>query len=91
MKLLLISNSTNVGEAYLDYPKGEIKKFLGEKSVNALFVPYAGIMSSYDDYEKKVNNRFSEIGHQVTGIHRFDDPVQAVEDAEAIIVGGGHT
>ena len=91
MKLLLISNSTNAGEAYLDYPKGQIKSFLGEKSVNALFVPYAGIMFSYDDYEKKVKGRFSEIGHDVTGIHRFDDPVKAVEKADAIVVGGGNT
>ena len=91
MRLLLISNSTNVGEAYLDYPKGDIKRFLGEKTVNSLFVPYAGIMFSYDDYEKKVEGRFSEIGHHVTGIHRFDDPVKAVDDAEAIVIGGGNT
>ena len=91
MKLLLISNSTNVGEAYLDYPKLQIRSFLGEQPVNALFVPYAGIMLSYDDYEKKVEARFSEIGHHVTGIHRFDDPVKAVEDARAIVVGGGNT
>ncbi len=91
MKLLLISNSTNAGEAYLDYPKGQIKEFLGKKSVNALFVPYAGIMFSYDDYVKKVEARFSEVGHHITGIHNFADPVKAVEEAEAIVVGGGNT
>ena len=91
MKLLLISNSTNAGEAYLDYPKAQIQAFLGAKSVNALFVPYAGIMFSYDDYVVKVEERFSEIGHHVTGIHRFADPVKAVENAEAIVVGGGNT
>ncbi len=91
MKLLLISNSTNPGEAYLDYPKEQIKKFLGEKSVNALFIPYAGVTFSYDDYEKKVENRFSELGHHITGIHRFSDPVKAVEEAEAIVIGGGNT
>ena len=88
MKLLVISNSTNAGEAYLDYPKVQIRDFLGAKPVNALFIPYAGIMFSYDDYEKKVENRFSEIGHHVTGIHRFDDPVKAVEEAEAICPTG---
>ena len=91
MKLLLISNSTNAGEAYLDYPKFQIRDFLGKKPVNALFIPYAGIMFSYDAYEKKVEERFSEIGHHVTGIHRFDDPVKAVEEAEAIVIGGGNT
>ena len=91
MRLLLISNSTNPGEPYLDYPKYEIKKFLGEEPINALFIPYAGITFSHDEYEDKVNNRFSEINHKVTSIHHFDNPIKAIEDAEAIIVGGGNT
>ena len=91
MRLLLISNSTNVGETYLNHPKEQIQAFLGKKSVNALFVPFAGVTFSYDDYEKKVEERFSEMGHHVTGIHRFADPVNAVEEAEAIVVGGGNT
>ncbi|MDR2853856.1 MAG: dipeptidase PepE, partial [Prevotellaceae bacterium] len=91
MKLLLISNSTNAGEAYLDYPKYEIQEFLGEKSVEALFIPYAAVTFSYDEYEAKVNHRFAEIGHHVTSIHRFADPVKAVKEAKAIVVGGGNT
>lgn len=91
MRLLLISNSTNPGEAYLDYPKHNIKQFLGDKPIKALFIPYAAITFSYDEYEAKVNNRFGEIGHSVVGIHHFDDPKQAVKDADAIIVGGGNT
>lgn len=91
MRLLLISNSTNPGEGYLDYPKYEIKKFLGDKSVNAIFIPYAGITFSYDEYEDKVNNRLDEIGHKVTSIHRFENKIEAIENAEAIIVGGGNT
>ena len=33
MRLLLISNSTNPGEPYLDYPKNNIKEFLGNNPV----------------------------------------------------------
>ncbi|WP_423129752.1 dipeptidase PepE [Gaoshiqia sp. Z1-71] len=91
MKLLLISNSTMPGEAYLDYPKQEIKKFLGEKPVKALFIPYAAVTFTYDEYERKVNERFAEIGHSVVSIHHVEQPEQAVEDAEAIVVGGGNT
>ena len=91
MRLLLISNSTNAGESYLDYPKNNIKEFLGYKPVTALFIPYAAVTFSYDDYEKKVNDRFSEIGHKVISIHRFDNVIEAVEKAEAIVVGGGNT
>jgi dipeptidase E len=38
MRLLLISNSTNPGESYLEYPKEYIKEFLGEKPLNAIFI-----------------------------------------------------
>lgn len=91
MRLLLISNSTNPGEPYLNYPKENIKQFLGEKAIKALFIPYAAVTFSYDEYEEKVNNRFKDIGHSVIGIHHFDDPKKAVEEAEVIIVGGGNT
>lgn len=90
MRLLLISNSTNAGEPYLDYPKYEIKKFLGDiKSV--LFIPYAGVTSSYDEYEAKVANRLAEVGVEVKSIHHFSNPVEAAENAQAIVVGGGNT
>lgn len=91
MRLLLISNSTNPGEGYLDYPKNQIKEFLGEKANNAIFIPYAAVTFSFDEYEEKVNNRFAEIGHHVTGLHRFINPVEAIENADAIVVGGGNT
>ncbi len=91
MRLLLISNSTNPGEPYLQYPKYEIQKFLGRDTVEALFIPYAAVTFSYDEYESRVNNRFAEIDHRVKSIHHFDDPLKAVSSAKAIIVGGGNT
>jgi dipeptidase E len=91
MRLLLISNSTNPGEPYLDYPKSNIRECLGEKPVKALFIPYAAVTFSYDEYEARVAERFHEIGHDVVSIHRFSDPVTAVLEAEAIVVGGGNT
>lgn len=91
MKLLLISNSTMPGEPYLDYPKHEIKKFLGEKPVKAVFIPYATVTFSYDTYCEKVEERFNEIGHHIVGIHTLKNPVKAIWDAEAIVVGGGNT
>ena len=91
MRLLLISTSTNPGEGYLEYPKQHIKDFLGEKATNAIFIPYAAVTFSFEEYEKKVNERFAEIGHHVTSIHRFINPVDAIENADAIVVGGGNT
>jgi len=91
MRLLLISNSTNAGEAYLDYPKHNIREFLGEKRLSCLFIPYAGVTISFDDYEARVRERFAEIGHDVNSIHHASDPVAAVNNADVIVVGGGNT
>jgi dipeptidase E len=91
MRLLLISNSTNAGEAYLDYPKNNIKEFLGRKPVSCLFIPYAGVTISFDEYEARVKERFEEIGHNIASIHHEKDPVAAVKAASAIVVGGGNT
>ncbi len=91
MRLLLISNSTNPGEAYLDYPKYNIRDFLGEKPLDCLFLPYAGVTVSFDDYETRVKERFAGVGHRIHSIHHTSDPFRAVEEAEAIVVGGGNT
>ncbi|RLD55908.1 MAG: dipeptidase PepE [Bacteroidetes bacterium] len=91
MRLLLISNSTNAGEAYLDYPKYNIRDFLGSLSLDCLFIPYAGVTISFDDYEARVKERFAEVGHRITSVHHASDPIAAVQSAEAIVVGGGNT
>lgn len=91
MRLLLISNSTNPGEQYLDYPKQNIREFLGDKHIKALFIPFAAVTFSYDDYELKVRDRFREVGHDIISIHHYPDPVNAVQKASAIVVGGGNT
>jgi dipeptidase E len=91
MRLLLISNSTNAGEKYLEYPKINIKDFLGGEYTEVLFIPYAGVTFSFDDYEQKVQERFSEIGIQVKSIHKFSNAIEAVEKAQVIVVGGGNT
>lgn len=90
--LLLISNSTNAGEAYLQYPKDNIDQFLKRYGVKkVLFVPYAGVTVCWNDYTEKVRNRFAEIGVQVEGIHHCVSARQAVEQASAIVVGGGNS
>jgi dipeptidase E len=91
MRLLLISNSTNAGEQYLEHPKARIKEFLGDKQIKALFIPYAAVTFSYNDYELKVRDKFREIGHDIISIHHYTNPVNAVKNASVIVVGGGNT
>jgi len=90
MRLLLISNSTNPGEAYLEYPKEQIKTFLKDTR-KVLFIPYAAVSFTFDEYERKVQQRFSEMGVEVESIHHSKFPKKSVQDAEAIVVGGGNT
>jgi dipeptidase E len=98
-RLLLISNSTNAGEPYLGWPRPFITAFMEGTGVkDILFVPYAGVNlatesveKSYDIYEQRVKTVFAELGYGIYSIHREKDPVKAVEQAEAIAVGGGNT
>jgi len=91
MNLLLISNSTNAGDRYLQHPKEQIGRFLKPFAGEVLFIPYAAVTFSYDDYEKKVQERFGELGIRVDSIHHYGSPLQAVEAARAIVIGGGNT
>ncbi|MGE5382420.1 MAG: dipeptidase PepE [Omnitrophica WOR_2 bacterium] len=92
MNLLLISNSTNPGEEYLGWPREEIKDYLSKRKIKrVLFIPFAGVTFSYDEYENKVNSVFKSLGFEVYSIHKENDPIKAVKEAEAIAVGGGNT
>lgn len=90
-KLLLLSNSTNPGELYFEYAKGTIKEFVGPTISRILFIPYAGVTISYDEYTYKVSEALKDMGCQIQGIHEFNDPVKAVENAQMIAVGGGNS
>jgi dipeptidase E len=90
-RLLLLSNSTNFGEPFLQYPIGTIQQFLGPAVSDVLFVPYAGVRVSHSDYAARVRERFREIGIAMTSLHEAENPATAVERASAIVVGGGNT
>lgn len=90
MNLLLISNSTNAGEEYLKYPIAEIAKTLKGVS-EVVFIPYAAVTFSYDEYEAKVQARFNELGIKVKSIHHALNKRNFLRNAEAIVIGGGNT
>ncbi|MFV0521896.1 MAG: dipeptidase PepE [Mangrovibacterium sp.] len=90
MKLLLSSNSSIAGEAYLGFAAPHINSFLGEKTKTVLFIPYAAVTFSFDEYVKKVNDALGE-KHKIIGIHNFSNQPKAIEEADAIMVGGGNT
>ena len=90
-KIIIASTSTLHGGGYLDYLTDTLKEHFKNCS-SLLFVPYArpgGI--SHDDYTKKAAEFFRSLDINVKGIHEFENPVEAVQNAEAIFTGGGNT
>ncbi len=91
MRHLLLSNSTNHGGTFLGHAEEILRAFLGREVDEVLFVPYAAVTFSFDDYTEKVAERLGVLGYGVRGIHREPDQRLAVERARAIAVGGGNT
>ena len=90
-KLIIASTSTLHDGAYLDYLLPTLATHF-EKCKTILFIPYArpsGI--SHNDYTDKVFDAFAKINKKVKGLHQFDNPIDAVEQAEGIFTGGGNT
>jgi dipeptidase E len=87
-RLLLISNSTLHGSGYLDHAESEIRSFLGDTKP-LLFVPYA--LFDRDKYAANARQRFQKMGYELTSVHTAADPVTAVNETEAVFIGGGNT
>ncbi len=75
----------------MQWCESTIAFFLGEATDNLIFIPYAGVGFSYDDYTAKVNEALAHRSIQVTGIHTFQNKEEAIRNASAILVGGGNT
>lgn len=90
-RLLLLSNSRNVGGGFLDHAEEWIRAFLGDHMQKAVLVPYAGVTLSWDDYIDRVAERFGRFNVHVTSVHKAKHAAKEIESADAIIVGGGNT
>jgi dipeptidase E len=87
-RLLLISNSTNHGQGYLDHVISEIDGFLGPVR-RLLFVPFA--LQNRQAYGAKAGDRLKAIGVEVTTLTADEAGRRQVEEAEAVFTGGGNT
>jgi dipeptidase E len=90
-KILIASTSTIHGSGYLEYMLPTLSNHFKNVST-ILFIPYArpgGI--SYDAYTAKASAAFATINISVKGIHQFENPIEAIKNAEGIFTGGGNT
>ena len=89
--ILIASTSTIHGSGYLEYILEELKVFFKDAQ-EILFIPYArpsGI--THDEYTSKAAEAFAKIDKKVKGIHEFENPIEAVKNAQGIFTGGGNT
>jgi dipeptidase E len=87
-RILLISNSTVYGRGYLDHVESEIKSFLGNAQ-RVLFFPFA--LYDRDAYTATAKTRFGAMGYSLESVHKAVHPQKAVEETDAIFIGGGNT
>ncbi|QXP73659.1 dipeptidase PepE [Tenacibaculum sp. AHE15PA] len=90
-KLIIASTSTIHGSGYLEYILPTLTTFFKEANT-ILFIPYArpgGI--SYDEYTAIAKKAFATIAKKVKGIHEFENPKEALKQADGIFTGGGNT
>ena len=87
-RLLLISNSTNHGQGYLDHVLQEIDGFLGPVR-RLVFVPFA--LQDRAGYGAKVGERLAAIGVEVATLTADEAGRRLATGAEAVFTGGGNT
>lgn len=87
-RLLLLSSSRVHGGGYLAHAEAEIRDFLQDLT-RILFVPYA--LHDRDGYAATARTRFEAMGFQLDSIHNTANPKLAVEQAQAMFIGGGNT
>jgi dipeptidase E len=90
-KLLVASTSTLHNGEFLDYLLPQLELFFAN-CTTLIFIPYAqpsGI--SLDEYTHKVSTAFAKINKKIIGLHTFENPIEAIENAEGFFTGGGNT
>jgi dipeptidase E len=76
------------GGAYLEHCGAEIRDFLGTRK-RVLFVPYA--LFDHDAYTERARHAFASLGHDLISVHERKHAPAALDDADAVFIGGGNT
>lgn len=90
-RLLLLSNSTMPGTPFFSWAAPHTADFLGARPKNLVFIPFAAVTFSFDDYGAIVEKAFSSLGYNIQSLHTCENRKTAIEQAEAIVIGGGNT
>jgi dipeptidase E len=86
--MIIASTSTLHNSGYLEYLLPELSIHF-KKLPNGSFIPYArpsGI--THDEYTQKAALAFTKINITLKGIHEYNDPIEALQNAEGILPVG---
>lgn len=87
MRLLLGSGGLRSEERRATYFEEMRKHFEGCDEV--IFIPYAS--SNHAEYTSRINTFSAPSGVYLRGIETFEDPIEAISQAQGLYVGGGNT
>lgn len=79
------------GTSFFSWPRPHVQAFLGKDIKEVVFIPFAAVTLSFDDYAEAVAGAFGEMGYTVKSVHRAKAKKDLVRNASAIVVGGGNT
>lgn len=95
IQALLLSASKADNTGYLEHAIPMISEYLDlknlESPLNVVFVPYAGVTISFDEYTQRVKTALTELPLSISGLHEHDDQANALKNADVVLVGGGNT
>lgn len=86
MDLLLLSNSRSPDGSFLRHAAGAIGE-IARGCRRALFVPFASVTASWDDFAARVGKALEPLGLIVESAHAGG----SVAEADVIVVGGGNS
>lgn len=89
-RILAFSSSRSGNSAYLHTAAPVIKEFLGDSPLTIAFIPFASVVSSYEDYTNNVKQGLQGLRYNIETVTPANAK-ELLQKAGAIMVGGGNT
>jgi dipeptidase E len=87
MELLLLSNSTNYGQAMFSHAAAAFTEVVAGDRV--VFIPFA--LADWDGYADRASAALGAFGIDVVSAHRSSAPDRAILEADVVMMGGGNS
>ena len=89
-RILAFSSSRSGNSDYLQTAVPIIKKFLGAKSLNIAFIPFASVDNNYEAYTAMVRTAMADLPYTIMMVQPDNAPA-IIKQADVVMVGGGNT